>query len=496
MLSGAPQNPDEVNPLTANLNFYIPIFGFGGTGERYFASGQQFGVTDLYTAPAGKWVYSVVSVVGSPAPSGKWTWVSTTDVKLKPVILDLDGDGLELISAEAGPEFDIFASGEPTPTGWFVGGDGALVFDANGNGVVDDVTELSFLHHSPGSTTDLQALVAFDGNANGWLDAGDSNYGLFRIWRDSNVNGVSDAGELVTLAAADVQSISLSGGGGQYDVQGNTVYAASTFTRVSGGAGTAFDVGLQAFSRGSKQIGSDASWALMEVETGERIAVAQPAAAAVNIANLGTHTVLGGAVQGYQLTTGNDAVTLAAGWGSKRLYVDGNDGNDTINLGASTVDNVLKGGIGEDYITSGRGNDWISPGATGGYGDSVVDFGGDDHYVVERDAFAFIDDRGGRDVLLMTGLSSSELQFFRFSSAEFLDSIYVTGGNTGVHLMGMGNSNPSQGIEFLVTKDRTFLRSEIEALAGPLSFSAEENTADVMGMTTLPRVLEDWIALP
>src|SRR5262249_3605952 len=59
-----------------------------------------------------------------------------------PLVLDLDGNGVQTLSTGAGVHFDLRADGTPVNTGWVGAGDGLLVRDVNGNGSVDDGTEL------------------------------------------------------------------------------------------------------------------------------------------------------------------------------------------------------------------------------------------------------------------------------------------------------------------------------------------------------------------
>src|SRR5690606_20569036 len=105
--------------------------------------------------------------------------------------------------------FDMNLDGVADKTGWVGSDDGILVLDRNGNGSIDDVSEISFLDEVEGAQTDLEGLVAFDSNGDGRLDAADERFFEFRVWRDLNQNGVSDAGELLTWAEAGISSLSL-----------------------------------------------------------------------------------------------------------------------------------------------------------------------------------------------------------------------------------------------------------------------------------------------
>ena len=128
-----------------------------------------------------------------------------------PIVLDLDGDGLELVAFDGSTvEFDMDQDGVRDRTGWVGADDGLLALDRNQNGTIDDISEISFVGDSEGADLDLEGLRAFDSNANGFLDAGDARFGEFQVWRDANQDGISQADELLSLADAGVASINLS----------------------------------------------------------------------------------------------------------------------------------------------------------------------------------------------------------------------------------------------------------------------------------------------
>ncbi len=50
-------------------------------------------------------------------------------------------------------------------------------------------------------------LETFDDNHDGRIDAADAVFADLKVWRDLNQNGVSETGELFTLAQLGIQSI-------------------------------------------------------------------------------------------------------------------------------------------------------------------------------------------------------------------------------------------------------------------------------------------------
>ena len=157
-----------------------------------------------------------------------------------PLVLDLDGDGVELSAQGYGsPRFDIDGDGFAELTGWVMPGDGFLAWDRDGNGRIDDVTEL----FGGPTSTGLAELALYDDNQDGVIDAVDAVFASLRVWQDRDYDGITDAGELTTLDAEGIASLSLAGRAPAVDtVAGNRIDAESTFTRTDGSTGTVADV--------------------------------------------------------------------------------------------------------------------------------------------------------------------------------------------------------------------------------------------------------------
>ncbi|WP_404479230.1 cadherin domain-containing protein [Novosphingobium sp. BL-52-GroH] len=164
-----------------------------------------------------------------------------------PIVLDLGEDGIEFVSYEvSNVYFDMDGDGVRDRTGWVDANDGFLALDRNGNGIIDDITEISFIADAVGALTDLEGLRAFDTNGNGLLDVADEHYGEFLVWRDLNQDGVSSSDELATLAQSSIVQLTLTmneTGGVPQGVE-NVVTATSDFLMTDGTSRGLADVSL------------------------------------------------------------------------------------------------------------------------------------------------------------------------------------------------------------------------------------------------------------
>jgi hypothetical protein len=165
-----------------------------------------------------------------------------------PVVLDLDGDGIELIAlGDSHVRFDVDGDRAPDRVGWVSGDDGILALDRNGNGRIDDFSEISFRADFRGAGSDLEGLYAYDSDRDGFLTAADDRFDDFLIWRDLNGNGHSEKKELFSLDQLDIVAIDLERRDVKpldRDADSNQIVATSSFRTADGALHLVGDVAL------------------------------------------------------------------------------------------------------------------------------------------------------------------------------------------------------------------------------------------------------------
>jgi len=163
-----------------------------------------------------------------------------------PIVLDLDGNGIQTLSVNAGVNFDLLANGQPVQTGWVGSGDGLLVMDRNQDGSINDGSELfgssTVLADGSKAVDGYQALAQLDTNQDGVISSADAQFAKLGVWVDGNADGQTGGGEVKSLAQLNIAQLSLSAQVTKDINNGNLVGLTSSYQTNDGVTHTAADV--------------------------------------------------------------------------------------------------------------------------------------------------------------------------------------------------------------------------------------------------------------
>lgn len=173
------------------------------------------------TSCYGPGQYCFYSSNGSSCPSGTVSYPPCC-CYWSPIIIDVTGEGFQFTDAANGVLFDPIGNGTFYRLGWPTASSGNawLVLDRNGNGTVDNGTELfgNFTPQPAPPTGEFKngflALAEYDksangGNGDGVIDERDAIFTALRLWQDSNHNGIAESYELHTLPSLGVEALDL-----------------------------------------------------------------------------------------------------------------------------------------------------------------------------------------------------------------------------------------------------------------------------------------------
>lgn len=389
--------------------------GLASAGSSLFG-GFSGAISNLMSGNISGAINSIVSGI-SNAFNALGDALADAFKALFPVVIDLDGDGVELLSVAHSDLVLDAGGGDFRHSGWVGADDGLLAFDANGNGEVDGYAEFGLTNFSAGAESDLDALSAFDTNGDGVFDAQDEQFSSFLVWRDANGDGVCQAGEALDLAALGITSIDLGLNGNASSQAGNFV-ANTTLVRFADG--TIHDASDVAFASSSasdetRMIAADVTSYVL----GGGLEVVTVADGAEDVSlergDLDEDTdllVVTASESGGMVTVSDDIATTFLGGAGDDIFIGG-DADSTFMGGGGH--NVFVGGAGDDaYIL-----DSIATGS-----DVIANGEGADTYVLTGDfEFAF----QGSDLLIRSLDSDYQVRVTDWTNAGGDDAVLLNG---------------------------------------------------------------------
>lgn len=157
-----------------------------------------------------------------------------------PLVINYGGTAASLTGEKY--DFDLDGDGVLDKISFAGAGSGFLALDKNGDGTINDGSEL----FGPGTGNGFGELRAYDKDGNGWIDENDAVFSQLRIW-SKDQNGKD---QLFTLRELGIGAIYLGDVATEYtmkDGAGSTqgvMRSTSFFLRENGGAGTVSHIDL------------------------------------------------------------------------------------------------------------------------------------------------------------------------------------------------------------------------------------------------------------
>lgn len=154
-----------------------------------------------------------------------------------PLLLNFDGRGARIAGSF---QFDLNSDGAVENLAALAPGSAWLALDRNGNGIIDDGSEL----FGPASGNGFSELAQYDGDGNGFIDEGDAIFAQLRLFRPDSA--------LATLAERDVGAIFLGAVDSPFRFHDNAdrtlaqLRATSFYASQSGGGGLVQQLDLSA----------------------------------------------------------------------------------------------------------------------------------------------------------------------------------------------------------------------------------------------------------
>ncbi|CAG8864070.1 hypothetical protein PS627_00846 [Pseudomonas fluorescens] len=327
--------------------------------------------------------------------------LTTTNVYVDPLLLDLSGQGAGLTAIEDGVLFDVDNSGSVRRTGWADRVTGMLVHD-EGTGGIRNISQLfseyyggkAGLHGSPGETPfkdGFAALASVDANSDGAITPDDPIWSALKVWVDANHDGRSDEAELQPLQTHGITAVSF---GKVQPVnetrQGNQLLARGSF----------IINGVEREVLAVKFLADTVSNQIQPQETGTRL-------------------------------------TSSSGLISRTAFVSHKLEGDNLDAGVLGVDNVY-GSIGNDVLTAAATGSWLVGGAGS---NTYVGGSGNDVFVISAsDDQGNIRGNGGRDTVLIVGDQGVGLNLAEagvtIAQGGRGPAILASGGQRGVFIKG------------------------------------------------------------
>ena len=198
-----------------------------------------FDAQGVVTAGGKEYNFSASLIMDRSYSTSESVDIRAGDALKDPLVINL-GQGPAVLSGQK-MSFDIDTDGAAENVSTLGSGSGFLSLDKNGNGVVDNGSEL----FGPITGNGFAELASYDEDGNGWIDEGDSVYSRLGIWTQ---NG--DSQTVQSLKELKIGAIYTGSAGTPFEIKNNqneteaAIRQTGVYLREDGSAGTAQQVDL------------------------------------------------------------------------------------------------------------------------------------------------------------------------------------------------------------------------------------------------------------
>ncbi len=239
-----------------NLKVYIPAVGYsdGSGGYSPQPNGQPTAFFENWGSTDSDGCYSHAAYPDQVTYQGVTYNITDGNGNLgsadcqvypgadSPLVVDFSGGNPQLSAPNLGAFFDMMGTGTKYQYSWPSNPNSVLflAYDKFNDGNIKDINQL-FGNNTVGpdgktASNGFEALKKFDENGDGFIDENDSIFYQLKLWSDKNENGISEPGELYTLAQKGIKRIDLhyTSNNIMLDSYGNSSRQNSTVTTASG----------------------------------------------------------------------------------------------------------------------------------------------------------------------------------------------------------------------------------------------------------------------
>jgi hypothetical protein len=211
------------------------VGGGGGTGGPGNVGGGGSGSTNTGNNPGNP---------NAPGYNDRYDPDDDPNFAMSPILLDLDGDGVQITELNRSTRFVDGGEGLLHRTAWAAAGNGVLFFDPDGRNAITEKRQYVFTEWNPTASGDLEALRSvWDSNGDGKLTAADTEFAKFKVLV-TNADGTTT---VQTLTQLGITEINLTADTTYIErLDGSVITGHPTFARGNGTTGTVANTTLRA----------------------------------------------------------------------------------------------------------------------------------------------------------------------------------------------------------------------------------------------------------